>query len=148
MATTTDLNLHFYFGTRAMKVQWLANELGVKLQLENVVLSKGTKNTTQNSRLARICLISADTLTGEQKQDAYLAINPHGSVPTLVDGDVTIIESQAILMYLSDKFGKFHISSSAVIDSSPISAHHLHRAMPKKQLTTKPSSIHPLWNLQ
>lgn len=35
----------------------------------------------------------------------YLAINPNHQVPTLIDGDVKIHESNAILRYLADKHG-------------------------------------------
>ncbi|MEO3415739.1 glutathione S-transferase family protein [Roseovarius sp. CAU 1744] len=37
---------------------------------------------------------------GENKQPAYLALNPKGQVPTLVDGDVVIRESLAVLAWL------------------------------------------------
>jgi glutathione S-transferase len=36
---------------------------------------------------------------------AYLALNPNGKVPTLVDGDTTVWESNTILRYLSNKRG-------------------------------------------
>lgn len=39
---------------------------------------------------------------GEQRQPAYLAINPAGIVPALVDGDVTVTQSLAIIEYLED----------------------------------------------
>ena len=42
---------------------------------------------------------------GEGRQPAYLAINPHGKVPTLVDGDLVLWESNAILQYLADAHG-------------------------------------------
>src|SRR5919201_703846 len=35
------------------------------------------------------------------RPDWYLAVNPFGGIPTLVDGDVTLAESQAILRYLA-----------------------------------------------
>ena len=35
--------------------------------------------------------------------EAYLALNPTGKVPTLVDGDVTVWESNTILRYLCNK---------------------------------------------
>lgn len=41
---------------------------------------------------------------GESKTPEYLALNPMGRVPTLVDGPVIISESAAICMYLADKF--------------------------------------------
>lgn len=49
----------------------------------------------------------------EQKTPEYLALNPDGKIPTLVDQDgpggkpITIFESGAILWYLAEKAGKF-----------------------------------------
>lgn len=40
---------------------------------------------------------------GEHLRTEYLAINPHGRVPTLVDGEFTLAESPAILTYLAHK---------------------------------------------
>ncbi|MXU65102.1 glutathione S-transferase family protein [Oceanomicrobium pacificus] len=37
---------------------------------------------------------------GEQSSDWYLALNPNGVVPTLVDGDLTVVESSVILEHL------------------------------------------------
>ncbi|MDO9359136.1 MAG: glutathione S-transferase family protein [Polaromonas sp.] len=42
---------------------------------------------------------------GEHKTPSFLAMNPNGKVPVLVDGDTTLWESNAILCYLADKAG-------------------------------------------
>ena len=42
---------------------------------------------------------------GEHLSAAYLAINPNHQIPTLVDGDLKIHESNAILRYLCNKHG-------------------------------------------
>lgn len=40
---------------------------------------------------------------GENKRPDYLALNPNGVVPTLVDGRVTLFEASAIMLYAADK---------------------------------------------
>lgn len=44
--------------------------------------------------------VPVDLMSGAQKSPAYLALNPTGRVPTLVDGDYVLWESNAILEYL------------------------------------------------
>ena len=51
--------------------------------------------------------IPVDTRRGEQHKPEYLAINPNAKVPAIVDGDVTVFDSNAILLYLAEKTGKF-----------------------------------------
>ena len=51
--------------------------------------------------------IAVDTRKGEQHQAAFKAINPNAKVPALVDGDATVFDSNAILLYLADKTGQF-----------------------------------------
>src|SRR5277367_5206226 len=52
-------------------------------------------------------LVPVDTRKGEQHQPAYLTINPNAKTPALVDGDATVFDSNAILLYLAEKTGKF-----------------------------------------
>jgi glutathione S-transferase len=44
-----------------------------------------------------------DFAKGEHKTPEYLALNPNGAVPTLVDGDFVLTESRAIMQYLAAK---------------------------------------------
>lgn len=51
--------------------------------------------------------IPVDTRKGEQHKPEFLAINPNAKVPAIVDGDATVFDSSAILLYLAEKTGKF-----------------------------------------
>jgi GSH-dependent disulfide-bond oxidoreductase len=51
--------------------------------------------------------IPVDTRKGEQHKPAFMAINPNAKVPVIVDGDATVFDSNAILLYLGEKTGKF-----------------------------------------
>jgi GST-like protein len=51
--------------------------------------------------------IAVDTRKGDQHNPEFLAINPNAKVPAIVDGDVTVFDSSAILLYLAEKTGKF-----------------------------------------
>ncbi|NKB56384.1 MAG: glutathione S-transferase family protein [Alphaproteobacteria bacterium] len=51
--------------------------------------------------------IPVDTRKGEQHTPEYLAINPNAKAPSLVDGDTTLFDSNAILLYLAEKTGQF-----------------------------------------
>ena len=46
-----------------------------------------------------------DLSKGEHQSPEYLAINPNGKVPALVDGDVRLWESHAIMIHLAQKAG-------------------------------------------
>lgn len=67
---------------RAFKVLFAAHQFGVDYELKFINLFKGEQNTPE-----------------------YRAINPHGRMPTLVDGDYVLWESNTIVNYLADKAG-------------------------------------------
>jgi glutathione S-transferase len=69
--------------SRASIVQWYLEELGEPYEF-----------------------ILLDMQAGEHRQPQYLAINPMGKVPAIVDGDLKLWESGAILFYLAQKYGK------------------------------------------
>jgi glutathione S-transferase len=62
------------------KVRAVAAHLGLPLELEFIDLSKGQSHTPE-----------------------YLALNPTGRTPVLVDGDFTLWESNAIMQYLAGR---------------------------------------------
>ena len=51
--------------------------------------------------------VFVDFFNGEARTEAFRAINPMGEVPVLVDGDMTLTQSGAILDYISSRTGKF-----------------------------------------
>ncbi|HEK2896509.1 TPA: glutathione S-transferase N-terminal domain-containing protein [Proteus mirabilis] len=57
--------------------------------------------------------IYLDLSTGVQRSPEYLAINPNGKIPAIVDNeeDMTVFESGAILTYLDDKYKVFKSAS-------------------------------------
>ena len=50
--------------------------------------------------------IKVDLMAGEHKKPEFLALNPFGQVPLLVDGDVVLADAQAILVYLARQYGQ------------------------------------------
>lgn len=52
-------------------------------------------------------MVPVDTRKGDQFKPEFLAINPNAKTPALTDGDVTVFDSNAILLYLAEKTGKF-----------------------------------------
>ena len=75
------MKVYFAPQSRAVRTVWLLEEIGLPYKLEKFQL--GQK---------------------EMRAPDYLAINPNGRVPTLVDSDVTITESTAIAQYLAAKY--------------------------------------------
>ena len=66
--------------TRALRVIWLLNELGLKYEM-----------------------LPVDVLQGETKSQELRTLNPAAKVPVLVDGSLVLSESAAIQLYLADK---------------------------------------------
>ena len=52
-------------------------------------------------------VVPVDTRKGEQHTAEFKKINPNAKVPALIDGEVTVFDSNAILLYLGEKTGQF-----------------------------------------
>ncbi len=72
--------------------------------------------STPNGRKVSIALeemalpyrvVPVDITRGEQQAPDFLAISPNNKVPAIVDGEVSLFESGAILVYLARKSGRF-----------------------------------------
>ena len=51
--------------------------------------------------------VPIDTKRGDQHTDGYRAINPNSKVPAIRDGETVVFDSNAILLYLAEKTGRF-----------------------------------------
>jgi len=67
---------------RGFRVVWLLEEMGLPYRLRDV-----------------------DLLKGAESDPEFMAVNPGGFIPALVDGDVTLVESIAIMDYLMARHG-------------------------------------------
>lgn len=75
------IKLYGFPQTRSSRVAWALEEAGAEYEYVLVNLR-----------------------AGEHKQAAFLAVNPFGKIPTLVDNDQAISESAAICTYIAEKF--------------------------------------------
>jgi glutathione S-transferase len=69
--------------TRAFRPLWMLEELGVPYEL-----------------------VKTDFASGDTRSAEFLAVNPNGHVPALVDGELTLFESMAINLYLAQRYGQ------------------------------------------
>jgi GSH-dependent disulfide-bond oxidoreductase len=51
--------------------------------------------------------VPVDTRKGEQFSADYIKVNPNSKVPAIIDGDVRVFDSNAILLYLADREKRF-----------------------------------------
>src|SRR6185503_2548492 len=82
-ATECCMKLYEFAFTRSIRARWTLQELGVDFE-----------GVTVNMR------------AGEHRSSQFLAINPAGKLPALVDGDLVLTESAAIVWYLAEKYRK------------------------------------------
>jgi GST-like protein len=53
-------------------------------------------------------LVPVDTRKGEQHDPGFLSINPNGKTPAILDGNIPVFDSNAILIYLAAKHDVFY----------------------------------------
>jgi glutathione S-transferase len=75
------MKLYEFAPTRSIRARWTLQELGVEFEA-----------------------VSVNLLAGEHRRPEFLAINPAGKVPVLVDGDMVLSESIAIAVHLAEKY--------------------------------------------
>ena len=61
--------------------------------------------------------IELNMKAGDNRKPAHLALNPFGEVPVIEDGDIVLTDSNAILVYLAQKYGD---ASWLLIRSLPV----------------------------
>jgi glutathione S-transferase len=83
-------SLYYAPGAASMLVHWLLIELGVPHELRLV-----------------------DTKAGQQKSPEYLALNPNGVVPTLIDAGQPRFECSALAMMLADRHAEAGLAPAA-----------------------------------
>ena len=77
------MKLYYFPSPNPQKIRFALNELGLECET-----------------------VAVDLLKRAQRSPEFLALNPYGRVPVLVDGDLTLWESHAILAYLGEKTGR------------------------------------------
>jgi glutathione S-transferase len=77
----SSMELYEFGPTRSIRVRWTLQELGVEFEP-----------------------VTVNMLAGEHRPPEFLAINPAGKLPALVDGDLVLTESIAIVLYLAEKY--------------------------------------------
>lgn len=76
------MKLYYAQNTRAVRVAWLLEELELPYEIKKFELG-----------------------SRDMRNPEYLALHPMGRVPTVVDGEVTIFESGAIIQYILARYG-------------------------------------------
>jgi len=79
--TEASMKLYEFAPTRSIRVRWTLQELGVEFES-----------------------VPVNLMVGEHRRPEFLKINPAGKIPVLVDGDLVLTESVAIVTYLAEKY--------------------------------------------
>jgi glutathione S-transferase len=77
------------------------------MKIYNHPMSSNARRATMTALLLEVPFetLFVDLAKGEQRKPEFLMLNPSGKVPVLVDGDMVLSESMAIMIYLAEKKG-------------------------------------------
>lgn len=80
-----------------------------KIEIHGISISTYTRNALLTAAALHLPveLVNTSIFTGDNKTPEFLATQPFGQIPVLVDSDgTTLYESRAIARYLATKYGK------------------------------------------
>ena len=109
------IKLYEFGPTRSIRVRWTLQELSVDFEP-----------------------IRVNLLAGEHRRPEFLKINPAGKIPVLVDGDLVLTESVAIVLYLAEKYAERGLLPRAVEERAQVNRWLLFAATELEQ---------PLWRI-
>jgi len=109
------MKLYEFAPTRSIRARWTLQELGV--DFEPIVV---------------------DLVAGDHRKPEFLQLNPAGKIPVLVDGDLVLTESVAIVLYLAEKY-----PDRGLLPTDPLERAEVNRWL----LFTTTELEQPLWRI-
>jgi len=109
------MKLYQFPPTRSLRALWALRELDVACEI-----------------------VTVNLLAGENRDADFLKLNPAGKLPVLVDGDLVLTESVAIVLYLAEKYPQ-----KGLIPTDPVERAQVYRWL----LFTATELEQPLWRI-
>ena len=109
------MKLYEFAPTRSIRARWTLQELGVDFEP-----------------------ITVNLVAGEHHRPDFLKLNPAGKLPVLVDGDLVLTESIAIVVYLAEKY-----RGKGLLPTDPVQRAEVNRWL----LFTATELEQPLWRI-
>lgn len=91
------MQLYEFGPSRSIRVRWALQELGIDFES-----------------------VTVNLMTGEHRRPEFLKLNPAGKIPLLVDGDVVLTESVAIVLYLAEKYGDHQLLPASLEERAQV----------------------------
>lgn len=109
------MQLYEFGPTRSIRARWTLQELGLDFEAVTVNLK-----------------------AGEHRHPEFLKLNPAGKLPVLVDGDMVLTESVAIVLYLAERYGGHRLLPESLEERAQVTRWLLFTATELEQ---------PLWRI-